>query len=66
MSPEQAAGKAGRQANRYLVVWCRAVGYVDGPAVSLTVETVSHVLAAVLTKAPDWTMLPGADSSADP
>ena len=57
MSPEQAAGKpVDKRTDIWsfgVVLWEMLTGrrLFDG-------ETVSHVLAAVLTKAPDWTMLP--------
>jgi len=57
MSPEQAAGKpVDRRADIWsfgVVVWEMLTGkkLFDG-------ETVSHTLAAVLTKDPDWTQLP--------
>jgi serine/threonine-protein kinase len=57
MSPEQAAGKA---VDKRSDLWAFGVVLLEmltGRPV-FTGETVSHVLAAVLAKDPDWTALP--------
>jgi len=57
MSPEQAAGKA---VDKRTDLWAFGVVLLEmltGRPV-FTGETVSHVLAAVLAKDPDWTLLP--------
>ena len=58
MSPEQARGKAGRQARRHLGVRLRAVRDADRPAAVRAGETLSDAIAAVLTREPDWSRLP--------
>ena len=57
MSPEQARGKAGGQAHGHLGV--RAVLYemLTGRR-AFAGDEVSEVLASVLAREPDWTMLP--------
>ena len=58
MSPEQAAGKT---ADKRSDLWALGVVMLEmltGQRV-FQGETTSHVLAAVLTKDPDWTSLPG-------
>ncbi len=57
MSPEQAAGKAVDKRSDLWAFGVVVLEMLTGRPV-FTGETVSHVLAAVLTREPDWTALP--------
>ena len=58
MSSEQAAGGAGRQTQRSLVLRRRPAGDADGPTPCSGEKTESDVLAALRTTEPDWSRLP--------
>jgi eukaryotic-like serine/threonine-protein kinase len=57
MSPEQAAGKPVDKRSDLWAFGCVLLEMLTGQRV-FDGETVSHVIAAVLTKDPDWTTLP--------